>query len=365
MKLNRRKLCECNTCGLYVRSGKRFIRGHNPPGNKGKGKPKSPPQLCWCHCGEMTKPGNRYIKGHQRRGTHPTEEVLQKMRLSHGPLTEEHKQSIIIAMNRPEVKAKAAQTNARPEVKEKRSRALKIAWDKPGVREERSRSGRIAQNRPEINVKRSRSLKITNANPEVKERRSQSAKIAMNKPETKAKWALTESKPETKEKRSQSQRENWQDPEYREKTILSQTIAANRPEVKARSSQTATNSWQDPEYVKKQMKANNVKQNKMEKKLENAIIETLPNEYKFVGHGEVVIAGKCPDFININDQKKIIELYGDYWHQGQDPQDRIDIFAKYGYDTLVIWEHELKDMESLKEKINEFHTKINPYSIHG
>ncbi len=51
----------------------------------------------------------------------------------------------------------------------------------------------------------------------------------------------------------------------------------------------------------------------------------------------------CPDFFNINGQKKVIEMFGDYWHQGQNPQDKIDRYAKSGFDCLVIWERELKE----------------------
>ena len=80
------------------------------------------------------------------------------------------------------------------------------------------------------------------------------------------------------------------------------------------------------------------------------------NEYKFVGDGKIFIAGFVPDFININGQKKIIELYGDYWHKDTQEKDkyRIDTFKKYGYDTLVIWEHELKDLEKTRNKIRSF-----------
>ena len=86
-----------------------------------------------------------------------------------------------------------------------------------------------------------------------------------------------------------------------------------------------------------------------------AILETLyPGEWKFVGNGEVMIGGKFPDFININGQKKIIEVFGDYWHCGENSEDRINIFKPYGYDTLVIWEHELKDMGTVRNKISEF-----------
>jgi len=74
---------------------------------------------------------------------------------------------------------------------------------------------------------------------------------------------------------------------------------------------------------------------------------------------------KCPDFININGQKKIIELFGKYWHgpelTGQSnmvhEQERKDIFAKYGYRTLVVWELELKNESSLKQKLINFHSE--------
>jgi len=68
----------------------------------------------------------------------------------------------------------------------------------------------------------------------------------------------------------------------------------------------------------------------------------------------VVIAGKCPDYINVNGQKKIIEFWGDRWHEGENPKDRAEIFKPYGYETLVIWGHELKDMDKLKSTLNEF-----------
>jgi len=93
-------------------------------------------------------------------------------------------------------------------------------------------------------------------------------------------------------------------------------------------------------------------------KPEQIILSTLnylyPGEWEFVGDGQLIIAGKCPDFVNVNGQKKLIELFGDYWHRGQDPKDRINIFKPYGFDTLVIWEHELKEMGSVIEKIQNF-----------
>lgn len=65
------------------------------------------------------------------------------------------------------------------------------------------------------------------------------------------------------------------------------------------------------------------------------------------------LGGKMPDFVHAG-LPKIIELFGDYWHEGEDPQIRIDYFRKYDYDCLVVWDHELKDEDSLIRKVLEF-----------
>lgn len=116
--------------------------------------------------------------------------------------------------------------------------------------------------------------------------------------------------------------------------------------------------WGNIEYrenqIKKWMRGNKIKPNKSELQLQSILNELYPNEFKYVGDGEVVIAGKCPDFINVNGKKQIIELYGDYWHRNDNPEDRIQIFEPYGYETLIIWEKELKDVNKVKEKLKRF-----------
>ena len=49
-----------------------------------------------------------------------------------------------------------------------------------------------------------------------------------------------------------------------------------------------------------------------------------------------------PDFTHVS-KPKLIEVYGDYWHKDDNPQERIDYFKKYGFDTLVLWEYEVWD----------------------
>ena len=100
----------------------------------------------------------------------------------------------------------------------------------------------------------------------------------------------------------------------------------------------------------------NIVPNKKEQELYEFLQKVVPDEYKFVGDGKTIdVGGLMPDFININGQRKLIELYGDYWHDGDDEGHRIFYFRLFGYETLIIWEHELKDKDKLREKILTFH----------
>lgn len=120
--------------------------------------------------------------------------------------------------------------------------------------------------------------------------------------------------------------------------------------------------WQDLNHRNKmkklQFEGRQISPNKPEKKLNALLNKLYPKEYKFVGDGEIILGGFNPDFINCNGQKKIIELYGDYWHSSPKQQKlhkrRIKTYAKYGYKPLIIWEKELKDLNKLARKIKEF-----------
>ena len=128
-------------------------------------------------------------------------------------------------------------------------------------------------------------------------------------------------------------------------------------EIRKKMSESQLRVRQYPEVVLRIIKGQHRKPNKPELALQNLLNNLLPGEYHYTGDGKIIIDGKCPDFLNMNGQKKLIELYGTYWHKGQDPQDRIALFKKFSFDTLVVWENELKDTETLKIKILEFHNK--------
>jgi len=115
--------------------------------------------------------------------------------------------------------------------------------------------------------------------------------------------------------------------------------------------------------IKNILKASAVRPNQKERQLNSLLQQLLPGEYTLNVRGEVMIlGGRIPDFVNVNGKKRLIELFGNYWHseektgrQGKEEEaKRINHFKQFGWDTLIVWERELKDETSLKEKILEF-----------
>lgn len=118
--------------------------------------------------------------------------------------------------------------------------------------------------------------------------------------------------------------------------------------------------YEDPEWfnlqTKKILQAVNQRPNKLEQAFGELLDDLFPGEYQYVGGGQLVLCGKCPDFANVNGQKKLIEVFGDYWHRGQDPAWRIALFARLGFQTLVVWESEFaNELEAVVERLREFH----------
>jgi very-short-patch-repair endonuclease len=166
------------------------------------------------------------------------------------------------------------------------------------------------------------------------------------------------------EANSKNMKRLWQDPEYRKKMLLARKGCKRPPHSEASKKKIGSANvenmkrlWQDPEYIKMQMRAHNICPNKAEKRLDLVLQDLFPNEYKFVGDGQFILARKCPDFVNINGQKKIIELFGEHVHTEEEAQDRCSLFAEYGYQTLIIWFNEIWDVSTLVSKLVAFNER--------
>jgi len=98
--------------------------------------------------------------------------------------------------------------------------------------------------------------------------------------------------------------------------------------------------------------------NEVEGVLEWYLDYLYPGEWKY-NDGWLVVGGKIPDFANVNGQKKLIELFGDYWHgidiTDKTEEERVSLFNGFGYKTLVVWECEVYYGNSeLVSKLREF-----------
>lgn len=142
---------------------------------------------------------------------------------------------------------------------------------------------------------------------------------------------------ETKEKISKTKKKGWQDPIVRERYI------------KARLKR-----WQNPEFQKMMAIAHSLKPNKLEQFFD----ERTSDYVHYVGNFAFFIVTKRgtrnPDF-KVKDQKKVIELFGDYWHKGEDPKELIREYAEIGWKCIVFWEHEIfNNIEQILEKTLKF-----------
>ena len=123
--------------------------------------------------------------------------------------------------------------------------------------------------------------------------------------------------------------------------------------------------WSDPEYKVQRLGriryGSRKKPNRPEKFLIQFLQQFFPDQWKYVGNFKFWVGRKNPDFIHVN-QKKIIEHFGDYYHgegktsvpNDQHEQEKINYFAQHGYQTLVIWQHELENECKLEERLLQF-----------
>jgi DNA-binding transcriptional MerR regulator len=101
-------------------------------------------------------------------------------------------------------------------------------------------------------------------------------------------------------------------------------------------------------------------------KPERKLIEIIEREklpFIYSGDGKVIIGKRCPDFIHNNGEKRVIEVFGRYWHSplmrhrlrwNQTATATISEYESNGHACLIIWDDELENEKRVSEKIREF-----------
>jgi len=92
-------------------------------------------------------------------------------------------------------------------------------------------------------------------------------------------------------------------------------------------------------------------------KLEQYISDNFP-QLTYTGDGSFWIQignrRKCPDFI-LADSNKLLEIWGNYWHDGQNPDDVIQQYREAGYECIVVWESDIrKNWQTTRQAIEYY-----------
>uniref|UniRef100_A0A6M3L028 Nuclease associated modular domain-containing protein n=1 Tax=viral metagenome TaxID=1070528 RepID=A0A6M3L028_9ZZZZ len=320
-------------------------------------------RLCKCGCGLEVKPKREFLRGHYARVNNPMKgknhSLITKMKIS---------KKVKGRKRSPESIAKIAK--ARRGRKHSLETKIKMSRNNGMHRSEVREKVRLALNRPDVKIKMSlassgRFVSIETRNKisrihKGKKKPYMSIRMLgennpMKNPEIAKKSGLAKKgRIQTLEERfnrGKSFRGKHLSATHREKISKAIKNLGNRhpmriPRIKAIQ-------------MKKWARTSGLKEpNKPERELDRILQSLFPKEYKLNTKKRILIlGGKIPDFVNINGKKKLIELYGDYWHRGQDPNKRINYFKQFGWNTMVIWEKELKEESKLKIRLTNFHER--------
>lgn len=120
--------------------------------------------------------------------------------------------------------------------------------------------------------------------------------------------------------------------------------------------------WKNVEYARKIFRAQQRSYNNDEKYLDAILQLNFPNEWKYVGDGQITIEGKIPDFINCNGKKIVIEYNGfcpkaGFGHTLEKDQVKTEHYAKYGFRTLNLYKDDIENENKIIEKIRQFNAQ--------
>lgn len=196
-------------------------------------------------------------------------------------------------------------------------------------------------------------------NKEFREMMTETARETMTK-NSAGWWADEEFRANRFKQQSNRMKELWQNPEYRKQREIEMEEAWSNPERRAQVSQRFKDLWKQEDYIKDMMEKRGRRPNGLETKFDDLTCGKI----KYVGDGTFFKTWpngriKNPDF-RVYDQdgepvKRIIELFGDYYHQDDDVQLHIEMWHRIGYEVLIIWESELKkDQEGILDLVSNF-----------
>lgn len=183
--------------------------------------------------------------------------------------------------------------------------------------------------------------------------------------EHKARLRLYRPTEEAREKISQKSRAMWANPSHKENHSKYMRQMWQDPIRREEASQRVKAMWQDPVHKEKHLRASRQALGQRPTMPEGKVLKAITS-YKlpYIYNGaacNLIISGRCPDFVNTNGKKAVIEVFGDYWHchtkdYGQTEQGRKEIFEPLGFKLLILWGSHIKEasLETLAKEIQAF-----------
>lgn len=126
---------------------------------------------------------------------------------------------------------------------------------------------------------------------------------------------------------------------------------------RSKLSEAKKRNWADKEYREKIMKATLSGLCQRPTGLEQDMMSLIKKHnlpYKYVGNGDFWIGGKNPDFVNINGEKKLIEVGCEYFKNKKYGsvknyiEKRRNHFAQYGWESYIFITDKLNEDEIIK-----------------
>jgi len=199
---------------------------------------------------------------------------------------------------------------------------IKAAWEKA------AEVNRARQRSEEENTRRANSVRAfyaSEASVGARQRISEASRRAR----------LLESE-ETKQRRTESVRISHSTEEYKKRmSLLLKNYLVNLEGARK------------ADYLRTLFKGNK-EATEPELALEAFLNNKYPNRWLYNGNGNqnVTIGGRIPDFVEANGNR-VIEVFGYYWHEESEVEQRIEHYGKYGYNCFVLWDFECDSQEAL------------------
>lgn len=130
-------------------------------------------------------------------------------------------------------------------------------------------------------------------------------------------------------------------------------------EAKINIGEGSKKKWRNPKFIKKWIEGEKKAKNRKPTKPEIVFDKLTPSNVRYVGNGiwwrmTKKKSARNPDF-KVKSQNKVIEIFGDYWHKGENPNELIKEYKEAGIDCIIFWENEVyNERERVLKETLEF-----------